>query len=120
MGCPYNTYLKYGFKLDKKQAKEIEKKLNDLEAGMTNFDDWETIVGEFEPFIASNESENKFYLELTTVSDVSSCQFIDTIPDGEIEKAKIEAHRIYNGSFFLKENFDINDIKLLLTCEYIG
>jgi len=120
MGCPYSSRLVIGFILNKKSAEQFEEALTEMEERMDDSDDWwEKNVGDFEPYIHSNQNENKFFLSIMDIKDIDNCEYVSPI-QGDVNKSFEEAFVIYDNSPFLKERFERKDIKLLLTCEYIG
>ena len=76
-------------------------------------------VGEFEAQVFSNERETKFFVCLVDIKSIDNCEFVSPV-QGDINNSFEEAFGIYDNSPFLKERFARKDIKLLLTCEYIG
>jgi hypothetical protein len=120
MGCPFDASLRFGFKLSKSEASKIEKKINKIEEDFPEDGDWQKLVGDFEPDVCCDEEDKKFYLKLSEVANASNCEFLAEVSEKDLSKARAEAHKIYDTSPFLKENFKKTDIKLLLISDYIG
>jgi hypothetical protein len=117
MGCPYDAKLVYGIKLTSAEAKSLDKKFDKL---AETVDDWEKEVGEFESCTFSDEDGKKHYLELVDIESVSNCDFMSLISESALSNAAKEANKIYNGSPFLKKEFSIDQVQLLLICNYCG
>ena len=120
MGCPYNSRLVIGFILTKKSAKQFAEDIDEMEERMDDSDDWwSKNVGDFETQVFSNERETKFFVSLVDIKSMDNCEYVSVI-QGDVNNSFEKAFAIYDNSPFLKERFDRKDIKLLLTCEYIG
>lgn len=117
MGCPYDAKLVYGIKLTSAEAKSLNKKFDKLSETV---DDWEKEVGDFDSDTSSDEDGKQHYLELVDIESVSNCGFMTPISESALSNAAKKVNKIYNGSPFLKKEFSIDQIQLLLICRYCG
>ena len=120
MGCPFDAKVIFGIELTKKKAGEITKKIDEIEKNFPKGGDWQKEVGDFECEIRSDENDSKFFLELVEITSASNCTILKAFSEYSVDSAKKEAHKIYDTSPFLKENFKIEDVKLFLVSMYVG
>ena len=109
MGCPFQSELLFGIKLQSERAKEINKALDEISAN-EELGDWSGEV--------SSDSENKkYYISILDIGKVDNCSFIKSL---EGKKNIKEAVEIFNSSSFLKAHLNESDIELLLIARYVG
>jgi hypothetical protein len=120
MGCPFDAKVIFGIELTKQRANEIADKIDEIEKNFPKGGNWQKDVGDFECEIRSDENESKFFLELSSITSASNCTVLREFSEARINSSKKEAHRIYDTSPFLKENFKIEDVKLFLVSMYVG